>query len=59
MKVNQLVASIQRLQMVKNRSKLKTSIYIKNKEIKFLWRDLYNTANELLEIYNNINIKDN
>lgn len=58
MKVEQLVASIQRLQMVKNRSKLKASIYNKNKEIKFLWRDLSSEANELLAMYNNADIKD-
>lgn len=58
MKVEQLVASVKRLQMVKNRSKLKASIYKETKEIKFLWRDLSFEANELLEVYNNTDIKD-
>ena len=58
MKVEQLVASIQRLQMVKNRSKLKASIYKGNKEVKILWRDLSSEANELLDMYNNSDIKD-
>jgi len=59
MKVNQLVASVQRLQMVKNRSKLKASMYNKDEKLKNLWCDISDMANELLEIYNNIDIKDN
>jgi hypothetical protein len=58
MKVSELVASIQRLKMVKNKSKLKASIYNKDKHIKELWYDISNIANELLEIYNNIDIEN-
>jgi hypothetical protein len=59
MKIEQLVASVQRLQMVKNRSKLKASVYNKDEKLKTLWSDISNITNELLEIYNNIDIKDN
>jgi len=59
MKVAQLVASIQRLQMVTHRSKLKASVYNKDEKLKTLWLELSDMANELLEIYNNIDIKDN
>jgi hypothetical protein len=59
MKINQLVASVQRLQMVKNRSKLKASMYNKDEKLKTLWHDISNIADELLEIYNNIDIEDN
>lgn len=53
MKVNQLVASVQRLQMVKNRSKLKASMNHKNEKLKILWINLSKEAGELLEKYNN------
>ena len=53
MKVEQLVASVQRLQMVKNRSKLKASMSHKNDELKTLWLNLSKEASELLEKYNN------
>jgi hypothetical protein len=53
MKVDQLVASVQRLQMVKNRSKLKASMNHKNEELKALWLNLSKEASELLEKYNN------
>jgi hypothetical protein len=59
MKINQLVASVQRLQMVKNKSKYKASMYKKDEKLKTLWHDISNIADELLEIYNNIDIKDN
>jgi hypothetical protein len=45
--------------MVKNRSKLKASMCKKDEKLKSLWCDISNIANELLEIYNNVDIKDN
>lgn len=53
MKVDQLLASVKRLQMVKNRSKLKASMSHKNDELKTLWLNLSKEASELLEKFNN------
>jgi hypothetical protein len=58
MKVEQLVASVQRLSMIKNKSKLKASMNYKNEELKTLWLNLSKEARELLDIYNKVDIYD-
>lgn len=59
MKVDQLAMSIERLRMVKNRSKRQVSINYKNYDLKILWRDLSEEAEMLLEIYSVVDIKNN
>lgn len=51
--VHQLVSSIQRLNMVKTKSKYKASIYHEYNDIKTEWLILSQEASELLEGYNN------
>ena len=51
MKVNKIVSSFQRLNMVKNKSKYKASVNNKNEEIKEKWLKLSYEASELLEEY--------
>jgi hypothetical protein len=51
--VHQLVSSIQRLNMVKTKSKHKASIYHEYDNIKTEWLNLSHEASELLEGYNN------
>ena len=58
MKVNQLVASVQRLQMVKNKSMYRASMNHENENLKQLWLGLSKEASKLLEIYNNADSSD-
>jgi len=56
--ISQLVASIQRLKMVKSKLKHKASIDYENAELKTLIYSLFKEAKALLDIYNKANLNN-
>ena len=58
MKINSLVASVRRLQFVKNRAKFKASINHNNKELKTYWMNLSKEAENLLELCDFLDISE-
>jgi signal transduction histidine kinase len=58
MKINSLVASVRRLQFVKNRAKFKASINHNNKELKTHWMKLSKEAEELLKLCEVLDISE-
>lgn len=58
MKINSLVASVRRLQFVKNRAKFKASINHNNNDLKTHWMKLSKEAEKLLELCDFLDISE-